>query len=93
MSLVNRCSMLSMDDWLKSIASMAMRGEKLGGDLLIGQPTGWGCSRESFFLGSSGICLTPLSQRERLPCTACRERIHVVCIRFLLYDVQQFESP
>jgi hypothetical protein len=48
---------------------MAARGEKLGGDLRIGQPVCWGYSRESLFLGSSGIHPTLLGQRERLPRT------------------------
>jgi hypothetical protein len=39
-----------------------------------------------------GICPTLLSQRERLLRMVCHERVRVVCIRFLLYDVHQFES-
>jgi hypothetical protein len=45
---------------------MAMRGEKLGGDPWIAQPTSWGYGRESLFLGSSGIHPILLSQHERL---------------------------
>jgi hypothetical protein len=72
---------------------MAVRGEKLGGDPRIDQPTGWGCSRESFFLESSGICPTLLGQRETLSRTTCHERVRAVCIRFLLHDVHRFELP
>jgi hypothetical protein len=46
---------------------MVVRGEKLGGDLQIGQPACWGCSWESLFLRSSGIRATLLGQCERLP--------------------------
>jgi hypothetical protein len=72
---------------------MTVKGEKLSGDSRIDQPTGWGCSCESFFFRSIGICPTLLGQRETLSRTACRERVRVVCIRFLLHDVHQFELP
>jgi hypothetical protein len=71
---------------------MIVREEKLDGDSWIGQPTGWGCSRESFFLGRSEIHRTLLGQHESLSRMACRERVCVVCISFLLYDVHRFES-
>jgi hypothetical protein len=45
------------------------------------------------FLGRSRIYPTLLGQCERLPHTACHGRIRVVCIRFLLQDIHQFESP
>jgi hypothetical protein len=46
-----------------------------------------------YFLRSSGICLTLLAQCERLSHTTCLECVRVMCIRFLLQDVYQFESP
>jgi hypothetical protein len=72
---------------------MVVRGENLGGDPWIDQPTGWGSSRESLFLKSSGIHPTLLGQCKGLPRTACHERVRVMCIRFLLQDVQLFKSP
>jgi hypothetical protein len=36
-------------------ASMASRGEKLGWDMRIGQPTGWGLCQEPFFLGAVAL--------------------------------------
>jgi hypothetical protein len=53
---------------------MTVMGEKLGEDPQIGQPMGWGCSRESLFLRSSGIRPTLWSQRERLPHTGTAYR-------------------
>jgi hypothetical protein len=73
-----------MDDWLKPTASMTVRGEKLGGGPWIGQPIGWGCSRESLFLRSSGISQTLLGEHKRLLHTACREDVRVMSIMFLL---------
>jgi hypothetical protein len=49
MGPVNQCSMSSTGVRLKSTASMAVRGEKLGRDLRIGQSMDWGCSQGSFF--------------------------------------------
>jgi hypothetical protein len=46
-----------------------------------------------FFLGNSRIRPTLLGQHERLPHTAYHEHVCFMCIRFLLYDVYQFESP
>jgi hypothetical protein len=46
----------------------------------------------AFFLGSSRIRLTLLGQCEMLLHTACHKRLCVMCIRFLLHDVHQFES-
>jgi hypothetical protein len=45
-----------------------------------------------FFLGSSGIRPTLLGQHKMLMCTACHERIRVMCIRFHLQDIHRFES-
>jgi hypothetical protein len=59
-------SLSSTKSLLKPTASLAMRGEKLGGNPHIGQPACWGCGRESLFLGSSGICQNLLATRERL---------------------------
>jgi hypothetical protein len=42
----------SIDAWLKRTASMVVRGEKLGGDLLIGQLACCGLGRRPFFLGA-----------------------------------------
>jgi hypothetical protein len=50
------------------------------------------CSREFLFLENSGIRPTLLGQCERLSHTACHERVCIMCIRFLLHDVHQFES-
>jgi hypothetical protein len=50
-------SLSSTEAWLKPTASLAVRGEKLGGDPQISQPTCWGCSQESLFLRSSEIRL------------------------------------
>jgi hypothetical protein len=43
-------------------------GEKLDGDLQIGQPTGWGCSLKFFFLRSSEIHPNLSITHERLLC-------------------------
>jgi hypothetical protein len=48
-------SLSSTEVWLKPTASLVVRGEKLGGDPQIGQPTCWGCSQKSLFLRSSEI--------------------------------------
>jgi hypothetical protein len=66
-------------------------GERVG-------PMNWlatvlGIETGHLFLGSSRICLTLLGQHERLLGMACHERIHVVCINFLLQEVYRFESP
>jgi hypothetical protein len=53
---------------------------------------GLGIGMGDFFLGSSRIRPTLLGQRERLPHTTCRERVCVICIRFLLWDAHRFES-
>jgi hypothetical protein len=42
--------------WLQPTASLVVRGEKLSGDLQIGQPVCWRCSQEFLFLRSSCIC-------------------------------------
>jgi hypothetical protein len=39
------------------------------------------------------LCPTSLGQRESLPCMTCHGSVCVMCIRFLLQDVHQFESP
>jgi hypothetical protein len=59
-------SLLLTEAWLKSTTSLAVRGEKLGGDPQIGQPACWGYSRESLFLGSNGIRPYLLVTHERL---------------------------
>jgi hypothetical protein len=46
----------------------------------------------ALFLGNSRIYPTLLSQCERLSRMACHERVHVVCIKFLLQNVHRFES-
>jgi hypothetical protein len=57
---------------------------------------GWSASglwieMRAIFLMRSRICPTLLSQRERLMCTTCHERVHVMCIRFLLHNVHRFK--
>jgi hypothetical protein len=63
---------------------MALMGLKLGGKP-VGRSAGvlW-IRMGALFLGSSKIHLNLLSWRERLPRTSSHERVHVVCIRFLL---------
>jgi hypothetical protein len=104
MGPINQCSLSSIDVWFKPTASMAMRGEKFGGDPRIGQSTDWGCSQRSLFLRSSGIRPTLWSQRERLPRTGTAHRkrtldvcglaweAYMLCLSgFLLQGVHQFE--
>jgi hypothetical protein len=63
----SRPSSLSMTQaWFKSSTSLVVGGGKLGGDPQIGQSACWGCSRESLFLGSSGIRSNLSTTRERL---------------------------
>jgi hypothetical protein len=59
-------SMSSTEAWRKPTASLAMRGEKLGGDPHISQVACLGCSQESLFLRSSGIYLNLLTAHEWL---------------------------
>jgi hypothetical protein len=56
----------SIDVWLKPIAPIALRGEKLGENLWIGQLSCWGCNQKSLFLRSNEIYPNLLGQRERL---------------------------
>jgi hypothetical protein len=62
-----------MDLWLSPTASRAVRGEKLGGDPQIGQPSCWGCSQESLFLGSSRIHPTLLTTTQKVAIHRLRE--------------------
>jgi hypothetical protein len=66
---------------------MTIREEKLGGVLIDQSIDVLWIGTRAIFLGSSAICPTLLSQRERLPRTACKERVCIICIRFLLQDV------
>jgi hypothetical protein len=99
-------SLSSTEAWLKPTASLAVRGEKLGGDPQIGQSTYWRCSGESLFLGSSGIRPNLSVTHERLLyvdhmriCmveghTWTEHGKHVACWSgFPLQGVHQFESP
>jgi hypothetical protein len=59
-------SLSSTEAWLNPTASLLCGGEKLGGDPHISQAVCWGCSRESLFLGSSGIHPNQSATHERL---------------------------
>jgi hypothetical protein len=59
-------SLSSTHGWCKPITLMAVREEKMGGDPRISPPSCWGCSWESFFLGSNGIHPNLLVTHERL---------------------------
>jgi hypothetical protein len=86
MSPVNQCSMSSTYILLKPTASMATRGEKLGGDLRIGQSADWGYSRGSLFLRSIEFRPTLWSQRKRLTRTRTTHRKHTSDIRGLAWE-------
>jgi hypothetical protein len=64
---------------------MVVRGEKLSGDLWIDQPTCWGCSRESLFLGSSEIRPTLLGQLQRLLRIGTTRRKRTLGVRGLVW--------
>jgi hypothetical protein len=87
MGPVNQCTLSSTDVWLKSTTSMAVRGEKLGGDLRIDQSMDWGCSRGSLFLGNNEISTTLWSQRERLSRTRTARRKHTSGVCGLAWEV------
>jgi hypothetical protein len=59
-------SMSSIEAWNKPTASLAVRGEKLGGDPHVGQPVCWECSQEFLFLESIEIHTNLSATRERL---------------------------
>jgi hypothetical protein len=59
--------------------------DRLADVLWIGMPTP--------FLGSSHPAQLYWQLHKRLLHTACHERVHIVCIKFLVQDVHQFESP
>jgi hypothetical protein len=65
---------------LSILLQMAAMGEKLVGDLWIGQSMSCRLGQEPFS-ESSRIHPILLGQRERLSRTACHDRICVVCIR------------
>jgi hypothetical protein len=65
---------------------MAVRGEKLGGDLRIGQLVWWGCSQESLFLETNRNRPTLLSQCKRLPCTRTTRRKRTSGVRGLTWE-------
>jgi hypothetical protein len=99
-------SLSSTEAWLKPTASLAVRGEKLGGGPQIGQSACWGCSWESLFLRSSEICPNLSVTHERLLYVdhvryIWSRVIHGLSVEsmwyvrsdFPLQGVYQFESP
>jgi hypothetical protein len=83
-----------------------MLGEKLGGGHANRSADVLGIMSRVLFLGSSRICPTLLSQRERLPCTGTAHKkrtsgvcglawkAYVACVSgFPLQGVHRFESP
>jgi hypothetical protein len=67
---------------LNHITSMVVRGEKSGGTRESVSQAGDRDRRP--FSQEQCIYLTLLSQCESFSCTTCHERVHVMCIRFLL---------